>query len=103
MIWEEYAKIVLGNKKVTELKKHIIDGDIIQAVPSRRVQIECKAPALQVYGKLRKVNPSPYMFYIDFGTFKLTGASPESLITVKNRVATIFPSSIFRLGCFSNS
>lgn len=77
--------------KVAELKKHIIDGDIIQAVPSRRVQIECKAPALQVYGKLRKVNPSPYMFYIDFGTFKLTGASPESLITVKNRVATIHP------------
>ena len=78
-------------EKVIALKKHIIDGDIIQAVPSRRVQIECKAQALQVYGKLRKVNPSPYMFYLDFGNFKLTGASPESLVTVKNGKATIHP------------
>ena len=48
-------------QKVEELKKHIVDGDIIQAVPSRRVQIECKATALQVYGKLRKGKPSPDM------------------------------------------
>lgn len=77
--------------KVTELKKHIIEGAIIQAVPSRRVQIECKAPAIKVYGKLRKINPSPYMFYLDFTDFKLTGASPESLVTVKNGKATIHP------------
>ena len=55
---EEYIQ------KVTALKRHIVAGDIIQAVPSRRVQIECKATALQVYGKLRKVNPSPYLFYM---------------------------------------
>ena len=78
-------------KKVTALKKHIVAGDIIQAVPSRRVQIECKAEALAVYGKLRKVNPSPYLFYIDFGDFQFTGASPESLVRVRKGKAVIHP------------
>ena len=78
-------------EKVDALKKHIIAGDIIQAVPSRRVQIECKATAMTVYGKLRKVNPSPYLFYIDFGDFQLTGASPESLVRVRNGKASIHP------------
>lgn len=77
--------------KVEALKKHIVAGDIIQAVPSRRVQIECKATAMQVYGKLRKVNPSPYLFYIDFGSFQFTGASPESLVRVRKGKATIHP------------
>ena len=78
-------------EKVEALKKHIIAGDIIQAVPSRRVQIECEATAMTVYGKLRKVNPSPYLFYIDFGDFQLTGASPESLVRVRNGKASIHP------------
>ncbi len=78
-------------EKVQALKKHIIAGDIIQAVPSRRVQIECDAAALIVYGKLRKVNPSPYLFYIDFGDFQLTGSSPESLVRVRNKKASIHP------------
>ncbi len=78
-------------QKVTALKKHIIAGDLIQAVPSRRVQIECEAEALAVYGKLRKVNPSPYLFYIDFGDFQFTGASPESLVRVRNGKAIIHP------------
>lgn len=78
-------------QKVLELKKHIVEGDIIQAVPSRRVQFELKATAMQVYGKLRKVNPSPYMFYLDFGNFQLTGASPESLVRVRDGKASIHP------------
>ncbi|MCR5401453.1 MAG: chorismate-binding protein, partial [Treponema sp.] len=77
--------------KVNALKKHIIAGDLIQAVPSRRVQIECQADALTVYGKLRKVNPSPYLFYIDFNDFQFTGASPESLVRVRKAKATIHP------------
>lgn len=78
-------------EKVTALKKHIVEGDLIQAVPSRRVQIECDAQALAVYGKLRKVNPSPYLFYLDFGDFQLTGASPESLVRVRKGKASIHP------------
>ncbi|MCI5607957.1 MAG: chorismate-binding protein [Spirochaetia bacterium] len=77
--------------KVKTLKRHIVAGDIIQAVPSRRVQIECDADALTVYGKLRKVNPSPYLFYINFGDFQFTGASPESLVRVRRGKATIHP------------
>ncbi len=78
-------------QKVSVLKKHIVAGDLIQAVPSRRVQIECEAEALSVYGKLRKVNPSPYLFYIDFGDFQFTGASPESLVRVRKGKAVIHP------------
>ena len=77
--------------KVNALKKHIVAGDIIQAVPSRRIQIECDVDALTVYGKLRKVNPSPYLFYINFGDFQFTGASPESLVRVRRGKATIHP------------
>ncbi len=77
--------------KVKTLKRHIVAGDIIQAVPSRRVQIECDASALAVYGKLRHVNPSPYLFYIDFGDFQLTGSSPESLVRVRKGKASIHP------------
>lgn len=82
---EEYIE------KVNALKRHIIAGNIIQAVPSRRVQIECKADALTVYGKLRKVNPSPYLFYIDFNDFQFVGSSPESLVRVRKGKATIHP------------
>ena len=78
-------------EKVNALKKHIVAGDIIQAVPSRRIQIECDVDALTVYGKLRKVNPSPYLFYINFGDFQFTGASPESLVRVRRGKATIHP------------
>lgn len=78
-------------EKVEALKRHIVAGNIIQAVPSRRVQIECDAAAMNVYGKLRKVNPSPYLFYIDFGDFQLTGSSPESLVRVRNGKASIHP------------
>ncbi len=78
-------------EKVKALKNHIAAGDIIQAVPSRRMRIECAADALAVYGKLRKINPSPYLFFIDFGDFQFTGASPESLVRVRGGKATIHP------------
>ncbi|NLK45651.1 MAG: anthranilate synthase component I [Treponema sp.] len=78
-------------EKIIALKKHIVDGDIIQAVPSRRIQIECKATAMQAYGKLRRVNPSPYMFYLNFDQFQLVGASPESLVRVQGDKAVIHP------------
>ena len=78
-------------EKVVELKKHIVAGDIIQAVPSRHVQIECDSSALEIYRRLRLINPSPYLMYIDFGDFQLAGASPESLVRVVNGRASIHP------------
>ncbi len=77
--------------KVKILKTHIQQGNIIQAVPSRRLKIKSDRDPLNVYGKLRKLNPSPYLFYIHFGDFALTGASPESLIRVRDQKAFIHP------------
>lgn len=82
---DEYAE------KVVALKKRIRAGDIIQAVPSRELRIKSDASALEVYRRLRSVNPSPYLFYLDFGDFQFTGASPESLARVKAGEAVIHP------------
>ena len=70
---------------VRSLKEHIVAGNIIQAVPSHRV--ECALPprvsAFDVYRHLRIINPSPYMFYLDLGPdFQIVGASPEMLVKV---------------------
>jgi len=78
-------------QKVVVLKEEIKAGNIIQAVPSRRLQIKDSASALEIYRRLRQRNPSPYMFYLNFGDFQLVGASPESLVRVRKGVATIHP------------
>lgn len=78
-------------EKVEAIKKEIIAGNLLQAVPSRRLQFECENSALEIYRRLRAVNPSPYLFYIDFGKRQLIGASPESLVRVREGVASIRP------------
>ena len=78
-------------EKVEAIKKHIIAGDLLQAVPSRRLQLECSNTALEIYRRLRSVNPSPYLVYIDFGDRQLIGSSPESLVRVRDGVASIRP------------
>lgn len=70
---------------VRTLKGHIVEGDIIQAVPSHRImhQLPSGVAAFDVYRHLRVVNPSPYMFYLDLGPgFQIVGASPEMLVKV---------------------
>jgi anthranilate synthase component I len=72
---------------VTDLKKHVVAGDIIQAVPSQRLARETTLHPFNAYRHLRKTNPSPYMFYLDCGDVQLVGASPETLCRVeKNKV-----------------
>ncbi len=78
-------------EKVEAIKKEIIAGNLLQAVPSRRLQLECDNSALEIYRRLRAVNPSPYLFYIDFGERQLIGSSPESLVRVREGVASIRP------------
>ena len=78
-------------EKVLALKKDIIAGNIFQAVPSRRLQIENENSALEIYRRLRSVNPSPYLLYIDFGDRQLVGSSPESLVRVREGTASIRP------------
>lgn len=76
-------------KHVTTLKKHIIAGDIIQAVPSQRFARPTSLHPFNIYRKLRTVNPSPYLFYINCADFQIIGASPELLVKrEKGRIIT---------------
>ena len=75
---------------VSTLKKHILKGDIIQAVPSQRVARPTSLHPFNIYRHLRTVNPSPYLFYIDLIDFEIIGASPELLVKAdeKGKVVT---------------
>lgn len=72
-------------------KKHIARGDVFQIVPSRRYSQRYKGDDFQVYRALRSINPSPYLFYCDYGGFRLFGSSPEAQISLSGGKATIFP------------
>lgn len=76
---------------VEKMKKHILRGDVFQIVPSRAYNQGFQGDEFNVYRCLRSINPSPYLFYFDYGSFKLFGSSPEAQITIKNGVANIFP------------
>jgi len=76
---------------VVKLKKHILRGDVFQIVPSRAYKQAFLGDEFNVYRCLRSINPSPYLFYFDYGSFKLFGSSPEAQITIKNKEASIFP------------
>lgn len=76
---------------VEQMKKHIYRGDVFQIVPSRSFSQAFLGDEFNVYRCLRSINPSPYLFYFDYGSFKLFGSSPEAQITVSNNVANIFP------------
>ncbi|GAB3046155.1 anthranilate synthase component I [Virgibacillus ainsalahensis] len=76
-------------KNVEIAKKHIRQGDIFQVVLSQKMTAEINGDPFSFYRKLRKANPSPYMFYIDFEDYLVLGASPESLIqTTGDEVVT---------------
>jgi anthranilate synthase component 1 len=70
---------------VERAKEYIRAGDIYQVVPSQRWSGDCPVGALSIYRALRTVNPSPYMYFLDFEDFEIAGASPESLVKVSER------------------
>lgn len=72
-------------------KEHCRRGDVFQIVLSRNFYQKFQGDDFNVYRALRNINPSPYLFYFDFGTFKLMGSSPEAQITVNDQVASINP------------
>ena len=76
---------------VVQAKHHIVDGDIFQAVLSRRVQFPFSGDPFPVYRALRIINPSPYLFYVDFGETKLIGSSPEVLVRSRDGVVELLP------------
>ena len=82
----------MGFEQIVErAKQHIIDGDILQVVPSRRCELETQKSAYQLYQQLRKVNPSPYMYLFEFKDTAIIGASPETLLSVHNRKVVTNP------------
>jgi len=78
-------------KVVEKAKDYIKAGDIFQVVPSQRWTQDFKLPPFSLYRALRRTNPSPYMFYFNFGDFQVIGASPEILVRVKGDEVTIRP------------
>jgi anthranilate synthase component 1 len=72
---------------VETAKEHIRAGDIYQVVPSQRWSAECPVDGFSIYRGLRTINPSPYMYFLDFEDFQIAGASPESLVKVTGRQA----------------
>lgn len=76
---------------VETAKKHCQRGDVFQLVLSRRFEQSFSGDEFNVYRALRTVNPSPYLFYFDYGNFKLFGSSPEAQLVVKEKKAEIHP------------
>ncbi len=76
---------------VTRGKQHCFRGDVFQIVLSRRFQQAYKGDDIKLYRTLRSVNPSPYLFYFDFGSFRIFGSSPEAHLMVKGGKAYITP------------
>jgi anthranilate synthase component 1 len=86
------------NLSDTEFKKlvdkgirHCELGDVFQIVLSKRFYQDFQGDEFQVYRALRSINPSPYLFYFDYGSFKIFGSSPEAQIVIKGDKATIYP------------
>jgi anthranilate synthase component 1 len=76
---------------VEKIREYIIAGDAIQVVPSQRLRRPTAVHPFNIYRQLRTINPSPYMFYLDLGTFQVVGASPELLVRVEDGVVTTHP------------
>lgn len=82
---KEFLKIVAKGKE------HCFRGDVFQIVLSRRFKSGFLGDEFNVYRSLRSVNPSPYLFYFDYGSFKIFGSSPEAQIVIKDGEAIIYP------------
>ncbi|MGL2964374.1 anthranilate synthase component I family protein [Flavobacterium sp. RSB2_4_14] len=76
---------------VTLAKKHCHRGDVFQLVLSRRFSQAFKGDEFNVYRALRSINPSPYLFFFDYGNFKIFGSSPEAQLVISNSHAEIHP------------
>lgn len=82
---EEYRELV------EQAKKHCFRGDVFQLVLSRRFEQKFRGDEFNVYRALRNINPSPYLFFFDYGDYKLLGSSPESQLLIQNHKAIIHP------------
>ena len=82
---EEFKRMVL------QAKDYILAGDIFQVVLSQRFEMPFSLPPFALYRALRRVNPSPYLFFLDFGDFAVAGSSPEILVKTADGAVTVRP------------
>lgn len=78
-------------ERVLRAKEYIKAGDILQVVLSRRLRVPFSGDPFNVYRRLRALNPSPYLFYLDFGEVKVVGSSPEMLVRVEGELVETCP------------
>ena len=78
-------------KMINKAKKYIRSGDIFQVVLSQRFEANLTKRPLEIYKKLRKTNPSPFMFFFNFNDFQIIGASPEILVRLRDNKITVRP------------
>ncbi len=76
---------------VVKAKQYIAAGDVMQVVLSQRLNAEFKGSAINVYRHLRRLNPSPYMYYLNMGDFEIVGSSPEILVRQEGEEVTVRP------------
>ena len=76
---------------VRKAKHYIVEGDIFQVVLSRRINLSYSGDLFPVYRALRTINPSPYLYFLEFGDTTLIGSSPEVLVKVEDRCIEVFP------------
>lgn len=76
---------------VEKAKAYIHAGDAFQVVPSQRFSVPFNLPPLALYRSLRRLNPSPFLFFFDFGNYSIVGSSPEILVRLRDDVVTIRP------------
>ncbi|RLI94140.1 MAG: anthranilate synthase component I [Candidatus Altiarchaeales archaeon] len=73
------------------IKEYIKSGDVFQVVLSQRIKAGFKGDKFHIYQRLKRINPSPYMYFLDFGDRKIVGSSPEMLVRVENRNVETYP------------
>ena len=76
---------------VDKAKKYIYEGEIFQVVLSRVFKKKINVSAISIYRSLRYLNPSPYLFFMDFNNFSIVGSSPEILVKLEGKDVTIRP------------
>ena len=76
---------------VDRMKEHIAAGDAFQIVPSQRFSVPFALPPFALYRALRRINPAPFLFFLDFGSYQIVGSSPEILVRLRDDTVTIRP------------
>jgi anthranilate synthase component 1 len=76
---------------ITRIQDYIAAGDAFQVVPSQRFSTAFALPSLSLYRALRRINPAPFLFHLDFGGFSLVGSSPEILVRLRDGKMTVRP------------